>query len=495
MKNLILWAAFLPALLAGCTDNQSLNNYPNHQGLNGAVESELASVIRVTDFEDKAIAGAQVLIGDANNVPFSGNFLTADSQGRVEIPAAWESAQSITVGAKGYVRVTYINQLPGPLTFKLAKVISTAHYEVRGTVTGLPIKDFDKQVDYGIVLPAMTKLNSLLFDMNQFISPILDSVSTLGQQMAIPSNISVPWQKERYAIMTATLNKPQYRIYFEEKGIVRLYALRGRFEFSPVVGALRKGKSFVDVLNMFTLTGSGMRDVNITNASTANDLPINEVTFTQKKKATAPAIKTDETFIAVATNFQSGYLVPTDLKNVASGQSAELSLHNKGSNFLLGVLKKTVDLDQGPTFVVDSEFAAGSNPMSTTIIPFTGSVTAKVLPLITGPKLSNTGDLILPKVSTISGVTALATYSVFSQMFEDNRGGTKVLVPKRLWEVYAADWTTNIKLPEWPNDANVPGKKRWETSFLGGPQSASQDKLGPAIIEAATHATHSEYNF
>ncbi len=494
MKKLILWAALVPALLIGCTDNQGSNFKSNLPNLQGAVETDDIAYITVTDFEDKAIAGAQVLIGDANNVPFSGNFLTADSNGKVEVPAAWDSPQSLTIGAKNYIRVTYIAQAPGAITVKLNKLASNSHFEVQGTVGGLPIVDFDKQVDYGIVLPAMTKLNSLLFDMDQFISPIQDTVSTLGQSMDIPSNISVPWQKERYAILTATLNKPQYRIYFDQPGIVRLYGLRGRFEFSPVVDALRKGKSFADVLNMFNLTGSGTRDVNIIGAFTAKDIPVNEITFAQKKKATAPAIKTDETFIAVATNQQSGYLVPTDLKNLASGQSADLSLHNKGNNFLLGVLKKTADLN---TTIprVDGEFEAGTNPMSTTLIPFNASVSAKLLPLMAGPKVSSSGDLTLPKISTISGVAALATYSVLSQLKEDDRGGTKVIVPKRLWEVYASDWIDNIKMPEWPVDAKVPGKKRWEISFLGGPQSASQDKLGPAIIEAATHATHSQLDF
>ncbi|MNT17354.1 hypothetical protein D3C72_1524980 [compost metagenome] len=63
------------------------------------------------------------------------------------------------------------------------------------------------------------------------------------------------------------------------------------------------------------------------------------------------------------------------------------------------------------------------------------------------------------------------------------------------WEVYAANWVDRMDLPQWPDEAPAgAGKKRWDVNFVGS-QTSSQPALGPAMIEAATHVTHSSVTF
>ncbi|MNY51705.1 hypothetical protein D3C86_1873200 [compost metagenome] len=74
------------------------------------------------------------------------------------------------------------------------------------------------------------------------------------------------------------------------------------------------------------------------------------------------------------------------------------------------------------------------------------------------------------------------------------QGSAKVKLMTPLWDVYAGSWVETMKLPQWPGETPVTGKKRWEVNFVGS-QTASQSAVGPAMIEAATHVTHSSVTF
>ncbi|WP_413586898.1 hypothetical protein [Bdellovibrio sp. HCB274] len=481
MKRLMM-AALLPAILVGCT-NSNNHAIPTNNGGSGHEIKVSANKLSVTGMDGIALADAQILIGDALNSPFEGNLLTTDAAGQIEIPASWTTAQPVTIHAKGYVRMTYMSVEPGAVEFKLRPLNTVNQFEVKGTAQGLPIKNGDGNIDFGLVMQGFTKMQLFAFNMDSVLSAQSDKISALGQEMEIPANLSLPKQSEKYALFTVTLDKPAYRIYFGQPGVTRVFVARGTFPFKQVVDGVRGGAKLYEMLNVFNLTAGAVRDVNLSKGSTPLDLPTNELKFSTKNTLIAPQIRGDETFMAAALSGQSGFLLPTDVKKLNGGQKIALNTIPGMEASALAVLTKTEDLRND----IDR--------VSTAILPFAGTMSPKVLPLISNPSVTSGGlELILPQFNTVDGVNPIATYAVFSNQIEVKQGADKVKLMNPTWEVYADKWVTNMKVPNFPNDTLLNGNKRWEVNFLGS-QTASQAPMGPAMIEAATHVTHSSVNF
>lgn len=481
MKQLMI-APLTAALLIGCSQQ---NSYISHRGFLPSILSDNhffdTNVLTIKSWDGMPISGAQVLIGETLNSPFSGNFLTTNTSGQIAIPTDWTEALPVTVQAPGYVRSTYLSQKPGNLTITLqANKASPIQYEVKGVSQDLPVKNGDDQFDFGIVLPAFSKLDLLAFNLDSIISPNVDKITTLGQEIKIPSNISLPKQSERYSIVNITLDKPLYRTYFPQRGINRMVSLRARFPFKDIVDSLRAGKSFIELINQFKIGGAGIRDINIQNGTAELNIPSSEITMNDQRNVIAPIIRADETFLAVGISKQSGYMLPSDVKTIASGKSQNIALVQNTEQQLLGVVKKTEDLKNG------------DDRMSATLLPFTGTANPKMLPLINNPTILSANEALLPQVHTIEGVNPLATYAVISNQVEVNQGPEKVKIMAPYWVVYSSSWLSKVTFPTWPNETNPgnKGSRRLEVTFIGS-QTASHATLGRDMIEAATHVTHS----
>lgn len=481
MKKLML-ALALPALLAGCSKGDKPQKPASENKISSLFWTQETNVITIKNYEDQPLADAQILIGTAEGAPFAGNFLTSDANGQITLPAEWSSPLPITVQAPGYMRLTYMNQEPGALTLKLRPVPKQIQHEVTGTTADLPIKNKDGFVDFGLIMPAFTKMDMLSFNMNNVISPQSDQISILGQDINIPANISLPKQDEKYSFFTATLDKPLYRIYAEQPGVTRVFAARGRFPFRSTADALRGGAEFYELINDFKISGGAIRDIEINSTSTNVDIPTQELDFAAPLEWTAPNFRTDETFIAIGVSHQSGYMIPTDVKKLTPKEKMALNTLPETETLALGVLKKTADMKVG-----------GSDRMSATLIPFVAGETPLMLPLIADPTIRG-DEIVMPTVNVVAGINPIATYSVLSVEEEVQQGKNKVKLQVPQWEIYASQWVSHLPVPRWPNQAPIPRKKRWAVSFVGS-QTASQVPVGPAMIEAATHVTNSTISF
>ncbi|MGE5086133.1 MAG: hypothetical protein ACM3MG_07495, partial [Bacillota bacterium] len=103
MKRFLM-AALVPALLAGCSKPENQSQSSSSGDSIQKILQLFSNQITVKTLDDQAIAGAQILIGDALNSPFEGNLLTTNSAGQVTLPAAWSEALPVTIAAPGYVR-------------------------------------------------------------------------------------------------------------------------------------------------------------------------------------------------------------------------------------------------------------------------------------------------------------------------------------------------------------------------------------------------------
>ena len=75
-----------------------------------SLNDEITGAMRVTDLDGKPISEAQILIGQALNEPFAANFIKADANGNFVAPAAWKTAQTVTLSAPGYLRASFVGQ-------------------------------------------------------------------------------------------------------------------------------------------------------------------------------------------------------------------------------------------------------------------------------------------------------------------------------------------------------------------------------------------------
>lgn len=484
------WAAALIGTLAavnliGCSpDRIGSTNAPGT--LWGLLTPQAVTGLNIVGENLQPLAGAKILIGTEQGAPFAGNYLVADAQGHIDLPAAWTDVTAVTIDAPGFVRATYFGQAPGDRTYRLRKKTNTksTQYEVKGSTVGHQTVDKDGFIDFGLVIPALTRNDLLSFNIDAVISPQTDTITILGQDADVPSNITFPKQKESY-ILPITIDKPAYRIYFPEGGVQKIFAARGRFPFKQVVDKLRNKAPMYELVNDFTIQGGGVKDLNLTQTNTSADLSVTQLDFKNSVNVTAPAIAGDETFMAVGVANISEYMIPTDVKIVKSGQKQSLAtLDSKASVF--SVLKKTKDLDAGA--------GPGSDRLSAVLVAAGNGVAPKFIPIMADPTLASNGDMLLPKMNPISGVNAIATYAILSEVQQATQGTAKVQVNAGFWEMYAPNWVTAINMPKWPEGNAPAGKKHWEVNLLGS-QSVSQVDLGPAMINNATHVTHSSLDF
>jgi hypothetical protein len=477
-------------IVAGC-NNDKKDGEPKSSLATGAhfdwsaKSEEALAQVRIINQYDEPLSGAQVLIGTAQGSPFANNFVSTDKNGIAQIPKEWTSSTTITADASGYIRQSVLNQKPGNITIRLNPAYLAQRAEVKGNVTGLPVTDGDGLIDFALMMPALTKGALLNFDMNDMISPYTDTLSAAGQKSDIPSNLSLPKQRENYSIIGVTLDKPLFRLKVPTLGNKKFVSVRGRFVFKTVVSKLRNGTPFFDLINDFSILGGGLRSATIT-GDTSLDVPGTEMTFSGNMKVQPPAVQSDETLMMIAASDVSGSMVPTDIKKAIPGQATTLQTLPNTAGYVVSVVKKQADL---------TSTAPGSDRMSASLLPYASRGQA-LLPIMGNPSISTSGNYVitLADLPTVSGINPLAVSASISDLVEAKDGAKTIITTTKKWEILSPGWSNKISLPTWPLDnSNV--RKRVEVNYIGSTTSRSTDLNNTALIDNATHVTHASADF
>lgn len=450
------------------------------------LSEERGAQIKIVNMYGEPVANAQILIGDAVGNPFRDNFITTDQSGVANVPVSWATRAAVTVQARGYIRQTILGQNPGDMIIRLSTAYLPTFPEVKGIATGLPVVDNDKLVDFALVMPMMRKADLINIDISQIISPFTDTISAAGQKMSVPSNVSLPRQKENYVI-GITLNKPLYRLKTPTLGPKKYVATRGRFVFKKVVDEFRAGKAFHELINHFTIFAGGMRDAVVTGPETMLDISANDYQFTSQLSVNPTTPQNGEVALVIAANDIDGYMMPTDVKRVTAGQQTKLQTMPSRSVQILNIIKK------------ESEFMSntpGSDRISASLLPYSANREYRMLPLIENPSMSHQGRYVINAqvLRERAGMTPVGTTAAISDLTEITDNGIKVLVPIRRWEVVGFGWQSQIALPQWPlekrNDSLGTGKTRIEFSYIGSSTSRARQTL-----DNATHVTHASADY
>ena len=449
--------------------------------------TEQRKILTVTDQAGNPLSGADVLIGTAVDQPFTANFMQTDASGTFIAPDAWSSEQIVTISKAGFVRASFFGQTPNGQTYQLRPVPVQPQPELKGTATGFNLKDNDDIMDFALVMPAVQKREMLAFNINMFISPETDRITVYGSPVDLPSNTSVPKQKERYGIFPVTMDKGVYRMYFEQPGNQKIVTIHGQFPFNKVVKAMKNGKSFIDVMNDFTLKGGSLRNI-VINLPTQNlEVPIGELVFNQPRSFTAPNFAADEFLLAASLSPWDGQYYPTDFKNVPANTAFNLNTALGDQPQLVLAVKKK------------SEETKVSGKLSAAFVPFAPNAKPSLLPLIESPTVASYTQFTVALPALPQGFYEVGAYMTFSTVVkegEDANGREKEKVTK-LWEVYADNWMSQVSLPQWPGETAPAGVKRWDVLLMAnqtGPLH-NQVAFGSRSFETVTHATHSATDF
>lgn len=124
--------------------------------------------------------------------------------------------------------------------------------EISGNISGYQTKDYDDRIDFGFVMPLQSKADLLNFNFENVLSSKFDVIRVVGQKIEIPSNISLPNQKERY-FLSVRFNKPAYRFPLQSQQHPQyLGVLEGYFPFNKTVKSIQSGESLFNLVNSFT---------------------------------------------------------------------------------------------------------------------------------------------------------------------------------------------------------------------------------------------------
>lgn len=174
---------------------------------------------------------------------------------------------------------------------------------LQGSVDGYDTRNFDDKLDFGLVIPTLTKEQVLNFSLSSVLSTKTDTVRASGQSIKVPSNVSLPKQKERYFI-TIKINKPTFRLPIHLNELPETVAiLAGSMPFRDTVRTLRGGDPLFSVLNTFTFKSFSLTP--LTNLEddlqlTAGDQPIEGETTTFNVP-----FEIDEDYLALGLNLNS----------------------------------------------------------------------------------------------------------------------------------------------------------------------------------------------
>ncbi len=504
MFSLFVLPGLIVGLLAGpnigCS-KQSPQIQKSEQKLNETEElasrgpSAQAGQILVTDLAGQPVAGAQIMIGQRISEPFAGNIIVTDKSGHAPIPASWTTSLPVTVEAKGFVRTTFFARTPEDTRHLKVRVrpVADSSIELKGETQGYGKIRNDGWLDLGLVLPTMSRGQLAAIHITDVFAREIDVLSVLGNQQRIPSNLAVPTQTKTYMI-PLQFSKPLYRQYFPAPGAYRVQAIHARVNIADMVGELRRGASILELVNRFSFTEVGIKNVTVKKGTTETPLPINETKLASTLDFVAPNFDANlDLFTMVMARSESDYFI-SDIKKLGPGERAKLTAPSgPGSRGLLMHLMRNRTKDPG-----DALRGASSATMSLAISAPTVGMTPEFLEIVPAPVRASQTRLKLSPPRNFLGLLNSMTYVVLSKVEPIGADNYKLEKTSPEWELYVNDWTTNVDLPEMPSGlpSMKAGQMRWEASFVGQPNESDRPQApGPEGFEKATHVTRSAVDF
>jgi hypothetical protein len=262
--------------------------------------------------------------------------------------------------------------------------------------------------------------------------------------------------------------------------------VHAKFVVKDVIKELEEGFTLEKAANYLTFVEGSQREVIVSAKPTSITVPVTDMKFTANAiPYRAPKFSAGQSLTAIAAPESRGFYSISDIKSFASGAQGSLAAPTAGlRNGLVLTLLRASRSSESATGAENAFF-------SVAIQPANASQAAEMLDLISAPKLQ--GDtLVLTVPRSVAGVEKQMTRALLSKIEIVQKGSYKYEKKTPQWELYAADWTSQLTVPSWPN-GNPPtgGTARWEVEFNGLPSSSPHrhQAPGPETLEKVTHVT------
>lgn len=479
-KGLALALATVFLTLTACSENpqQAHNNLINQTDdlSNLRSYSRLLydqSSIQVVDESNKPISNAKVLIGYALNQPFENNWLTTDQNGSFVIPSHWNETLPVTIEATGYIRTTYYHQSPNSTQLVIRQVDQQNKFSVTGKTLNFEkyIKEKDGIVDAAVVLPLMARKDLFFFNESTLMSTQLDYISVMGQKIGLPSNLSLPQQREKYSFFSFTLDKPQFKHMPTKPGMFHYLATRAKIS----VNALVDDRSVTNMVNNLQISGGGLRSVAVTGNHYV-DIPVNEIEFNSKVSSHSYQFGKESIILSVALAKRANLYYFTDVKALDPNKSKMLNTQPNIQSELAYIW--TVSHK-------DSSFKQVSALLTTP------DKSQPFLSLIEKPNLQN--EVIeVQKPHEVTNIRKAGMFVSLGEMKTINTGSSTepLEVTTAKWEIFSPEWAQQLPLIQWPSGLNTLSFNKLEVTYFGSTHKAQPNRLvNITPIESVTHAT------
>ena len=446
-------------------------------------------VLRVVDNQEGPVVGAGVLIGHAENDPFPNNIFQTNEEGVVEKPMEWNTRQPVTIDSANHILTTYMDTDPDRQVLRVKNRLIEEFIPVRGDISGYGhIRNGDDKIDFSLILPALTRRQLMDFDSFSILSPEGDTLKLpFGKTMDIPSNISLPKQKESYGTfpsITIRFDKPSYRVFTREYGHKRIVAIRGHFPFKQVVNGFPNGQSVVELVKHFKFFGGGQLDVDVQGAVSGQDIRVDEWRLDDKFSVRAPQYGGQRVMLSISL-IENAYkeLFPVDIKMIESNKLGTVkSRQSQTGRYVLSALVNQTS-SGGKSKLDFNQVSLAINEVRTEVTPV-------FLDMIEAPIVEGT-LLTLKSPQMAEGVFPVATYLAFSKMEPLPKSALKGGAKKtRVWEVFNHSWVSQVELPEVSLNLG-PGQKHeryvWEVIYLGSERQIAEGE--DWTFEDISHAT------
>lgn len=477
-----LCALFLGITLAAMAACQDSNNSVTterdllERGYYSAQEGLLLNnSLRVVDDNQQPVAQAQVMIGPSVDQPFTNNIVTTDDEGFFPIPPQWTQALPVSITSPGYVHTTFENIEPYSQDFQLSIADGTQNIEVKGEATGFKNIRTDGQIDFGLIIPGFTRKALIRFDISDVISPSNDDISVLGFTFGVPSNLTLPRQRESY-IFPIEFNKPNFRVYSKSAGTFSYLAAQGNFPLKKVFDEIRNGRSIFELVNDLSFQRAGIQQVNVLPGGVNTNLNVASMELTSNVTLQAPTYSSDYKMFGMSAIEQNGMLFPADLKMLQPNQRQRLKAPAQGNIYKASLL------------IQDYSSAAGEAPnfqqMSISLQEGQDASPARFLPMIDRPSISSS-EILLDKPAMITGVRPLAMILILSEVESITGGAISSERRTRLWEIVSNTWVDRVELPDFQFTKKPNRSYRWEVLYLGQDEA----QVPSNSLDAVTHIT------
>lgn len=472
-----------------------------------------ARSIQITDNMDQPVAGAEVLVYESSAKPIAPVPVFTDSNGMFTVPKSTKANLSFTVTAPDFIKTSFLN-IPSDMGVLQINTADPAQMiEIQGDTVGFGALPKDGQVDFALVYPALTRRGLINFDVSSLMSPEFDTIKVSVQEVTLPSNLTLPEQKETY-ILPITLKKPTYRMFVKQAGDYRMMATHGQFPLKKVISDMQGGKSMFELINYFDFKDSGFKDLSVSGPMKAQNIDVSQIKFDSTTSITAPALVGRQRMVSAAAYSMDGYFFPTDVKNVASEQTQTLKTLSARSNetyfvsvltiepekaqplasfvglspeaFLGTGLEAIFNMMNGPSDPAASE----GREVSVSLQPMIAGAKAEFMSLVPAPIIN--GDMIsMQQPMAPAGITPVATYLTLAEIQTTQQGNYQTEKRFRLWELLQPGWTNQIQLPV--NDFIPEAGKtyRWEVMYLG---TTAAKQSNTYFLDSITHVSRNSRN-